>query len=209
MSAEKTKNYIEKRYDPEDHHTPEINHAIQNTKEFMLEDVEHHLAQHEISSSEEANEIIQSYQIDETAVISLSIDEKIDLIELYADDYDLELSHVKPDNIRGILESISAHIIYLISESKAMEEVKNLFDFMEKNDLTVDNIVPSNQYWWARHYWEREEGDHCQVYEYRNIEEEQIHVDVYEYKRGGMSVTFDVFINDNDVSFGERYFDAT
>ncbi len=78
---------------------------------------------------------------------------------------------------------------------------------MDDHGLEFENIVSGNYHGMFRHYAERTEGDDCQVYEYRNLEHEGIHIDVWDYQKDGLEITFET--HPDKVSVKEKYFDAT
>lgn len=69
--------------------------------------------------------------------------------------------------------------------------------------------MEENAHGWARHWGERFEREHCQVYEYRNLEHEGIHVDVWEYSADGLKLTFETRLSPDEVSEEENRFDAS
>jgi hypothetical protein len=191
-----------------DHLNHNIREAISDVAAGMLEEVLYKLTEERTESFETCREAIYNTHIDETAVIGLSLEDKIDLIEQFADECGFVIGEVAPDNLRNRIEGIATWVVHYLSEQEAIEAIEALENYMKEHDLDFSNIVSGNSHGWARHYSERGEGDHCWVYEYRNLENE-IHVDVWEYKHKRLEVTFEKYIDSADVTDEENHFDAT
>ncbi len=183
--------------------------AVNGIRDGMLEDAAYRLAQKEIASFEDMREVVYEYPADETAIINLTAEDEISLIQAYADDFGIALENIVPDNLRRIIEQTAALVAHMLAENEAMEAINKLKSFMERYGLGFENIVNGNNHGWARHRGERQEGEHCQVYEYRNLEHEQIHIDVWEYKAHGVELTFEVYLDPADVSDEENRWDST
>jgi hypothetical protein len=193
----------------ETHLNHDVREAVSDVAVGMLEEVIHKLTEEQTESFETCRETIYDTNVDETAIIGLSLEDEIDLIEQYADEFGFVIGEIAPDNLRYRIEGISTWIVRYLAEQEAMEAITALENYMTEHDLEFSNIVSGNSHGWARHYAERGEGDHGWVYEYRNLEGEEIHIDVWEYKHKGLEITFEKYIDKADVTEEEKYFDAT
>ena len=196
---------------PEDHLNWETKRIIENTVSGMFVEVEYQLGRKQIDSFDDCFNLIDESYVDETAVIELSLEDELTLVELYADDMGISLDSIKAEDIRRFLETTSAMVVGYLAREKANQVVYDLKQFMEENDLDFENVASgnSNNHGWARHYAERMAGDDCNVYQYRNLEGEQIHIDVWEYQKDGLKVVFETQLSPEDVGEEENRWDAT
>jgi hypothetical protein len=183
--------------------------AINELKDTFIGDLLYKISNREIHSCDDLREALTDCYVDETAVMDLSITDQIDLIEQYGDEYELHFEGVTPDTIRFRIAVLSTFVVGCLAENETLKSIQNLEDFMIDYELEFKNIVYGNAHGWARHWDERMEGDHCQVYEYRNLEHEQIHIDVWEYRRDGWELTFETHLSPKEVSYEENHFDAS
>jgi hypothetical protein len=197
------------KYESRNHLNHDIQQAVSDVATGMLEEVLYKLTEERTESFETCREAVLDSNVDETAIIGLSVDDEIDLIEQFADDFGLDLGSVTPDGLRNRIDGVATWIVRSLGEQEALEAIETLEKFMEEYELKFSNIVSGNNHGWARHFAERGEGDHCWVYEYRNLEGEEIHIDVWEYKQKGLEITFEKYVDAEDVTDQEKYFDAT
>jgi len=80
---------------------------------------------------------------------------------------------------------------------------------LDDEELDLGDIQSSNPYGCFRHHSESYPDTNVTVYHYRNIENEQLHVDLYEYSTTGSTFYFEKQIDDEDVTEGERVFEAS
>ena len=183
--------------------------AVLGVTETMLDNVTEQLEDQEIADSHELYDLLSETYCDDTLAMDLSLDERLDLAEEYADDYGFELGEVTINNIRSRVETLAILVIHQLGLERAHEHLSTLMTAMDEHALSISHLRSDNPHGWARHYAERDEGP-FQVYEYRNLEGEQIHVDLWEYYAiPGHSLYFEVWLDPEDVSVEENRFDAT
>ena len=188
---------------------PEVRSAVDNAKTSMMEDVHFKLVRERVESLDVCRETIVNRDLDETAILDLSLEERLSLIEEFSEECSCVIGAVRPQDMRKWIDVMATWIIFNLATQEAQAALTELEDFMEEHEFTFKNLVEGNMHGWARHYGEREEGEYCQVYEYRNLEGEGIHVDVYEYSNNGLEVTFERYIPKDSVSQEEAVWDAT
>jgi hypothetical protein len=187
----------------------DVQKAVSDTASGMLEAVHYKLADEKVESFEKCREAVSDTSIDEAAIIGLSMEDEVDLIAQFADDFGFIIGDMKPDNLRNRIEGIATWIVCSLATQEVHEAINALENYMTEFDLEFSNIVTGNSHGWARHYAEREVGAHGWAYEYRNLEHEEIHIDVIDYKHKGLKITFEKYIDAADVTEEEKYFDAT
>ena len=187
----------------------DVQKAVSDVASGMFEEVRYKLADEKVESFEKVREAVYDTHMDDASIIGLSMEDEIDLIEQFGDDFGFDIGDVKPDNLRNRIDGIATWIVHSLAEQEAMEAVEALEQYMAEHDLEFSNIVPSNSHGWARHFSESEVGEHGWSYNYRNLEHEEIHIDVIEYKHLGLEITFERYIDAADVTEEEKYFDAT
>jgi len=181
-------------------------YAIKNIKLGIFSTIQFDFNAGNINSFDDMRNNIDEYHIDESDILSIPTDDRIDIVECYGDESGLEFS-ADTDGIRRQLEISTTIVIANLARESAYEALQSFEKFMEEHDLEFENIVADNNYGSFRHYAERGEGEHCQVYLYRNLEGEGIHINVWEYKQDGLELYFET--RPNEVSPTEEYFDAS
>lgn len=187
----------------------EARRAVDDVKSRMMEDIRYKLTRERVDSLDVCRETVSNRDLDETAILDLSIEDKLSLIEQFSDECACMIGAVSPRDIRKWIDVLATWIVFSLATQETMEALTTLEDFMEEHEFTFKNLVEGNHHGWARHWGERDEGDHCQVYEYRNLEGDEIHIDVFEYKNKGLYLTFERYINKDQVSPEEARWDAT
>jgi hypothetical protein len=186
----------------------DVQQAVTDTASGMLEEIHHQLAE-EKADFEKCREVISDIHIDDASIIGISMSDEIDLIEEFADEFGFIIGDVKPDQLRNRIDGIATWIVHYLAQQAAMEAVDALEAYMAEFDLEVANIVLGNSHGWARHFSESEVGEHGWSYNYRNLEHEEIHIDVIKYNNLGLEITFEKYVDAADVTDEEKYFDAT
>lgn len=188
---------------------PEQKNAVINARNSILENIKYQLAHQQISSFDELREAVFDHYIDETAIIDVGVADEIDLIEQYAKEYDIDLGEITSENLRVAIERTATLVVSYLAESGAAVAVDRFEKFMKEHQLDFDNLVDGNHHGWARHWGERPAGDNCWVYEYRNLEGEQIHIDVWEYRDSVFKLVFETYLAADQVSSAENRFEAS
>jgi len=184
----------------------DVREAIKAAKESMFEAVQYELKKGNVDSLDDLHTVIDEHYIDECAVLDVPTDGRIELIEFYSDEVGCDFS-ADADNLRRQLETFGAFIVGEFARESAHRGINALQEFMDAHGFELKNMVGGNNHGWARHYAERAEGRDCQVYEYRNLEGEGIHIDVWEYERDGLQVYFET--TPEEVSEEEQNFDGS
>jgi hypothetical protein len=112
-------------------HPPELDfdeqNAVDNMKQGIFEDLKWQLSQKEIHSFDDMRNAVTEYPVDETAVMDLSADQEISLIERYTEEFGLALERIVPDNLRRIIESTATQVVSQLAESAAFETIDRLY----------------------------------------------------------------------------------
>ena len=128
---------------------------------------------------EECREATQDWYVDECLILDLDLDERLTLLEHHAVDSGLELGVVTLEELRSRIETMTATVVGHLGAERACAAFQHIEDLLDEKDLPFDALIASNPYGYFRHYAERDE-DPWSVYEYRNLEGEGIHLDLYE-----------------------------
>ncbi len=134
--------------------------AVENVVASMLEDARYKLVDEKTASFEACRAAISDAYVDETAIIDLSMEEEIGLIEQFADEFGFVIGDVTPNNLRDRIDGIAIWIVRYLAERQVMEAIQALEEFMEAHELEFSHIVSDNNHGRARHYAERGEGAH-------------------------------------------------
>lgn len=87
---------------------------------------------------------------------------------------------------------------------KVSEELQELQEFLESEELELSEATSNNPHEWWIHYAERD-LDNCTVYEYRNLEGEKLHYDVYHYSNSFVNFYFVKQVHILDVPFAANF----
>ncbi len=182
--------------------------AVLAVTERLLDDATDHLERQDIEDTHDLYDMLGETPFDDTLAVDLSLDDRLSLAEQYADDYGFELGEVEIAHLRSRIETLAILVIHQLGLERAHEHLSALLTAMEEHGLSISQLRSNNPHGWARHYAERDEGS-FQVYQYRNLEGEKIHVDLYEYHAiPGQTFYFEVPVSPEDVRAEENYFDA-
>ncbi len=81
---------------------------------------------------------------------------------------------------------------------------------MDEHELDFDDLVESNSYGMFAHFSESDSSTgHGTIYHYRNLEDEQVHIDVFEFHTIAGPISFEKRVDDKDVSEKERRWNAS
>lgn len=156
--------------------------------------------------------------------IGCSYDEQLDFIAKYGDKAGVEFSGTfRLEDIWSVISDTAAETVRGLCNNELTEAFEALRKFMKEECLDFSQKVSENAHGWARH-WGEDEKDSCTVYQYRNLEGEKIHIDVYEYllyqtseywsdrescrKQDKVKIWFEKHLEPDEVSEEENNFDA-
>ena len=163
---------------------------------------------------EECREAAQDWHVDECLIMDLDLDDRLTLLEYYAEDYGLELGAVTLEELRSRIETMTAMIVGSLGEERACDAFRQIEDFLDDKDLPVEALLADNPYEMFRHYAERDEPP-WHVYEYRNLEGEGAsgsrgtHVDLYELTVAGVSFYVRQELESGSLSAEEETWEAS
>ncbi len=186
----------------------EVEDAVQEALDRQLELLKHHLDHQVVSTIANCRETVQEWEVDESLVADISMEERIRLLEDYGDEYGLELGDVTLESLSDRIDHLATLIVSFIAEARALEVVQAIEDLLDEHGLDISAVKGSDSYGYFRHYAEREECP-WHVYEYRNLEGEGIHVDLYEYIVEGHHLYVEIFLEKGSLSDEEENWDAT
>ena len=141
-------------------------------------------------------EIISELDHDEMAGIGLTLEQKVEAIEEGMELYEPGDITFTFQMLRTKFENHAVYFINLLAEGRAMEIFEGLHDEMDEHYLEPEQMREDNPFGWMAHRAEREEGPFT-VYEYRNVEDPGLHIDLWEYPLAdGVSVYFEVRLDE-------------
>jgi len=168
----------------------EIRNAVEDIADLFLDEVLHHIDKNREDLSC-LSEILDARNVDDTNAIDLNLDEKLVVLEHYAQDFDTQFSEdTNIENLRGRVETAANLVLHRLAQEHAREVLDDFEELLDENDFSLSQVSRSNEFGWFVHRSERDEGYHCQVYEYRGIEAGEVNVDVWHY----MQNRFEVYI---------------
>lgn len=148
-------------------------------------------------TAESIDEVLQSIadeSMDDTAAFHMSLEDQMHLLEHHGDEAEGCGKAFTLDNLRGQIESMSCSVIHRLAQQVAEDFFTCLDEVMDEHDLDLSQMSDGNAFGWAVHRAERDEGEHCTVYEYRNADE--CDVDIWHFFRGSWEVYFQVWIGE-------------
>ena len=184
--------------------------AIATVRDRQLDDLLYRLESERdsISTCADCRETLCEWMHDASILIGLDLDERLRLVEHYADDLDLRLTSTAIGDLRGTIENLATSAVFFAGEAAALnawQQVENLLDDL---GLDLDALVIGNPYEYFRHYAERDHDD-WQVYEYRNLEGEGVHVDLFEYHVDSICFCVRQYLERGSLSPEEERWSAT
>ena len=118
----------------------------------------------------------------ECAAIGLSLEDRLDLVQEFGPDLDLDMGEVALHDLQGKLERLAVAVIHHLAEQRVAERLGELEDLMDEHGLEFENITESNNYGYFVHRAERYPAEGCTVMEYRGVEDPDQAVDVWEVR---------------------------
>lgn len=104
---------------------------------------------------------------------------------------------------------MAAQTVEQLARSRVHDFLFHLSKLMIAYDLECTHWVPSCPHDWARHYGESDIRDGLgTIFHYRNLENERVHRDVYEFVHEFGTWYFEVVVDDNQVTEEERNWEA-
>jgi len=182
--------------------------AVDTACARQLELVSDRLCYDPRATVEECRAAAEDWYVDECLILDLDLDERLTLLEHYAADLGLELGPVTLDDLRGRIETLTARIVGTLGEERAREAMREIEALLDEKDLPLEAAQTENPYGMFRHYAERDESP-WHVYEYRNLEGEGLHYDLYELSVAGVSFFVRQQLERGTLSAAEETWDAT
>lgn len=175
----------------------DIRNAVEDIADLFLDEALHHIDKNREDLSN-LSEILDDRSVDDTNAIDLNLNEKLEVLEHYAGDYEVQLVDISIQNLRGRIEAAACLVLHRLAQEHAQEVLDDFDEILEDNDLSLSQVTRSNEFGWFVHRSERDEGEHCDVYEYRGIEAGEVNVDVWHYMRDRFEVYIIKFLDAND-----------
>jgi|GEM_PF-6831927 len=170
--------------------------SIDGAADSFFEQILWKIKQGEVSNSDQLREALYECDWNECATIGLSLQEELELVQMYGPDFDLELGEVTLENLQGRIEQLAVAVIHYLAEQKVAERLGEIEDLMEEHGLEFEGISDCNRLEYFPHRAERDMGDGCTVFEYRQVEDPGQAVDVWEVRLdGGNRLYFHVDLN--------------
>ncbi|MEM9556105.1 MAG: hypothetical protein AAGC60_17745 [Acidobacteriota bacterium] len=134
----------------------------------------------DFGSIDQAREFLDSYHDDGTSIVELKTDEKLDLIYEWADDLGLTPTIADWGQITKLIDDTASFCLHSSAAHDAHSVLNDLEDLLDDKGLTVSAVRTGNPFACFRHFGERSE-ECWYVFEYRNLDGEGVHVDLYQY----------------------------
>jgi hypothetical protein len=126
-------------------------------------------------------ETVDDTPYDNTTAIDLSVVDCLALVEDYAEDVGVEKINVPADELTMKIEEVTAQVVCHFAIDQARRLVDGLDNFCDEFGFDASDLRPENEYGTFVHAGESQPAEDCVVYEYRNVESGEIHVNVWEY----------------------------
>jgi len=171
-----------------DHLPTAVLPKIKSAVEGMLADLSWSIEHKNFSTFAELLNFIDEHRSDDTATMGLNLDDRLALVEAVAEDWGIEKLELPFDDLRSWIENQAAAAAASLATAQARQHVDELEKLMKQHHLEFADLRTANNYAWAVHRSERQEGN-AQVYEYRKVESE-VNVDVWEVHFGDVWTVF-------------------
>lgn len=188
--------------------SPSATEAVEDACSRQLELVQDRLRYDQQATIDECREAAEDWQVDECLILDLDLDDRLSLLEHYAADYGLELGTVALEDLRSRIETLTAMVVGSLGEERARDAFRHIEELLDEKDLPFDTLLADNPYELFRHFGERDEPP-WHVYEYRNLEGEEGHVDLYELTAAGVSFYVRQQLERGTLSAAEETWEAT
>ncbi len=158
---------------------------IDGAAESFFEQILWKIREGEVSSMEQVREAVHECDWNECAAIGLSLEDELDLVQVFGPDYDLDLGEVSLDNLQGRLEQLAVAVINYRAEEQVAEKLEEIQNLMEEHGLDFDQIAGANRLENFAHRTERYPEEGWTVFEYKDVEAPGKSVDVWEVRLDG------------------------
>jgi hypothetical protein len=173
----------------------------------ILDSLRYLVRSKEVDTFDDLREAVDDMPYDETAAIDLSVQDCVTLIDIYAEDVGVEKIEVPADELATKIEEIAAQIVCHFAIDEARELVDGLENLCDEFGFDASDLRPENEYGMFAHAREDEPADDCVVYQYRNVESEEVHVNVWEYTFPGTD--FKLYLNEEGEADEMTHSDRT
>lgn len=167
--------------------------AVKDQTLGILDNVRFLVRESKIRTFDDIREAIEDDPYDETAAVSVSVEDCVTLIECHAEDLGVERIDVHVRQLSQEIEATAAQIVCQLAVDEALELLEGLEELCDDHDFDASDLLPENQFAMFSHAGQEEPDDDCVVYKYRGIEGGEIDVDVWEYEFPGTD--FKLYIN--------------
>jgi hypothetical protein len=171
---------------------------IDNATDSFFEQILWKIKEGEVSNADQLREAVHECDWNECVVIGLCLEDQLDLAQEYGSDFGMDLGDVSLDNLRSKIEGLAIAAIHYLAEQKVAERLQEIEDLMDEHGLELEEAEISNRLEYFPHTAERDMGDGCTIFQYRNVEEPGQAVDVWEVRLdGGNFLYFHVDLNED------------
>ncbi len=172
----------EPTYQPNYEPNYEQRQKINSAEAALFEQILWKIHEGEVDSIDKAREALYECDWNECAAIGLSLEDRLDMIQEFGPDLDLDMGEVALNDLQGKLESLAVAVIHHLAEQRVAERLGELEDLMDEHGLEFENITEANNYGYFVHRAERYPAEGCTVMEYRGVEDPDQAVDVWEVR---------------------------
>jgi hypothetical protein len=172
--------------------------SIDGAADSFFEQILWKIKEGEVANYDQLREAIHECDWNECAAIGLSLQEELELVQIYGPDFDLELGEVTLENLQGRIEQLAVAVIHYLAEQEVAERLGQIEDLIEEHGLEFDEVSDCNRLLYFTHQAERRPTDSCTVYEYRSKQGRGQAVDVWEVRfEGGYRLYFHRVLGDD------------
>lgn len=166
----------------------QIRDLIDQAVHSIMEQIQERACKRNLATFDECLRAYDPPRLDAEDLSDISIKDQIQLIESLGSLPDLDLSGSIPESLRAGIEKATCRIVIFLAESRARELFEELEAAMNRHDLEVFDMIPSNPLADRPHQTERPLGDRCIVFGYR-AQDGSI-VEVLEFRLASVSFFF-------------------
>ena len=188
-------------------HPHDFEKAIQDVASYRLETALERIESGEVRTLDDLRGAINDQPHDDTVGCYMATEDRLSALAIHGDDYGIEVNVTRPGDLRFWIEQQACALAHYLGESRAVEVVDELAEILDDHEIELIDLDTRNPHESWRHYAEKSLSEKITVHEYRNLEGEGIHVDVYEIRLSG-DVTVYACKDVETVSDAEASWDA-
>lgn len=167
---------------------PAVQEAVSHACDRQLEQLLYSIEYEELGTFEECRDLIRDWEVDDGLVSDLGVSECLSVMDGYGRQFGLNLcDDLSASKHHSQIRALAALIVSYLGEEQALEAFAEVERLLTTLGFDLGQVRGSNPYQQYQPFGIRQE-DPWRVYEYRNLENAGIHVDLFEYTAGGAHI---------------------